>query len=308
MQPFSKTLKLMGNAFTITAVAPSERDGSKAIEIAVNEISRIESLLTTYQPDSQTNRINQNAGISPVQVDAEVFSLIRRSIAISAITQGAFDISYGGIDKSLWNFEKTMTRLPSKEEALKSVYLINYQNIVLDPDKLTVFLREKGMRIGFGGIGKGYAAECAKNKLCAMGVPSGIINASGDLTAWGHQPCGAPWRIGVTWPDDPQRIFCYLDVTDKAMATSGNYEKFITLNGRRYSHTIDPKTGLPATGIKSVTVLAENAELADAMSTPISVMGVKAGLHLVNQIPGLECIIIDDDNVISTSKNINLKS
>lgn len=298
----------MGNAFTITAMAPTDREGSLAIEVAIDEIRRIESVLTTYQPDSQTNRINQNAGIAPVKVDAEVFGLIERSIAISAITKGAFDISYGGIDKSLWNFERSMTKLPSKEEALKSVHLINYQNIVLDPDNLTVFLKEKGMRIGFGGIGKGYAAECAKNKLQAMGVPGGIINASGDLTAWGHQLGGAPWRIGVTWPDDPQRIFCYLEVTNKAMATSGNYEKFVTINGKRYSHTIDPKTGLPATGIKSVTVLADNAEFADAMSTPISVMGVTAGLHLVNQIPGLECIIIDDDNIISTSKNINLKS
>lgn len=297
----------MGNNFTITVVAENEKTGKENINLAIEEIRRIERLLTTYKEDSQTNLINENAGIKPVKVDLEVFNLIERCIGISRITQGAFDISYGSIDKSLWNFDKAMTQLPDAETALKMVHLIDYRNIILDPEHTTVFLKEKGMRIGFGGIGKGYAAEMAKQILLNHNVQSGIINASGDLSAWGLQPDGRKWTIGVADPDAPNAAFSYMEISNKAVATSGNYEKFVTINGKKYSHTIDPKTGLPITGIKSVTIISGNAEFADAMATPIAVMGIKAGLFLIDQIADLYCIIIDDNNKIYTSKNINLK-
>lgn len=297
----------MGNNFTITVVAPNEKAGNENINLAIEEIRRIEKLLTTYKEDSQTNLINENAGIKPVKVDLEVFNLIERSIGISRITQGAFDISYGSLDKSLWNFDKTMTSLPDALTAKKMVHLIDYRNIILDKENTTVFLKEKGMRIGFGGIGKGYAAEMAKQVLLKNNVQSGIINASGDLSAWGLQPNGSKWTIGVADPDSPNAAFSYMEISNKAVATSGNYEKFVTISGKKYSHTIDPKTGLPITGIKSVTIVASNAEFADAMATPIAVMGIKAGLFLIDQIPDLYCIIIDDNNKIYTSKNINLK-
>lgn len=307
MEKYSESLKLMGNNFTITVVADDKEFALQNIKTAIGEIRRIEALFTTFKPDSQTNLINDNAGIQAVKVDNEVFELIERSIAISKITQGAFDITYGSIDKSLWNFDKTMTALPSTEEAKKMVHLINYNNIILDKENCSVFLKEKGMRIGFGGIGKGYAAEMAKNRLIANKVQSGIINASGDLTSWGLQPNGKPWTIGIADPDKPTAVFSYLEISGKAVATSGNYEKYIMIGDKKYSHTIDPKTGLPITGIKSVTVISGNAEFADAMATPIAVMGIRAGLFLVDQIPDLYCIIIDDNNKIYTSKNINLR-
>lgn len=306
MEQFSKSLKLMGNIFTITVVSENAVFAEKNFKVAIAEIQRIETILTTYHPASQTNKINDNAGIKPVKVDEEVFNLIQRSVHISKITQGAFDLSYGSIDKSLWNFDKTMTQLPSSATALKMVYLINYNNIILDAENQTVFLKEKGMRIGFGGIGKGYAAEMAKKVLLKNNVKSGIINASGDLTAWGNQANGKPWTIGIANPDLPANAFSYLEISEKAIATSGNYEKYVLINGKKYSHTIDPKTGLPVSGIKSVTVISNNAEFADAMATPIAVMGIEKGLFLVNQIPNLHCIIIDDYNKIYTSKNINL--
>lgn len=296
----------MGNNFVITVVEENEDRGMDFIAIAIAEIQRIEKVLTTFDDSSQTNLINANAGIQPVRVEDEVFGLIERSIHISNITQGAFDITYGSITKSLWNFDKNMTQLPSQEEALKSVHLINYQNIILDAEHKTVFLKNKGMRIGFGGIGKGYAAEMAKRKLIELGVSSGIINASGDLTTWGFQANGKPWTIGISNPDFPESAFSYLEISNKAIATSGNYEKYILIDGKKYSHTINPKTGLPVTGIKSVTVIADNAELADAMATPITIMGIKAGLYLVNQLPSLHCLIVDDNNKIYTSNNINL--
>lgn len=307
MQSYSRSLKLMGNNFTLTVVDDDEVVAQQHIDAAVAEISRIEQLLTTFKPDSQTNQINANAGIAPVVVDREVFELIERSIAISGLTQGAFDLTYGSIDKSLWNFDKSMTALPSAATALEMVHLINYKNILLDKTNSSVFLKEKGMRIGFGGIGKGYAAERARKILLDRRVTGGIINASGDLTTWGNQPNGNPWTIGIANPDYPQKAFSYIDISNKAVATSGNYEKFVMIGGKKYSHTIDPKTGLPISGIKSVTVISNNAEFADAMATPIAVMGIQAGLYLIDQISNLYCIIIDDHNKIYTSKNINLK-
>jgi thiamine biosynthesis lipoprotein len=303
---FKRVLRLMGNRFEISVVHDNELFANQCIDAAINEIQRIEKLLTTFNDESQTNQINANAGIEPVSVDKEVFDLIKRSIRISELTQGAFDITYGSIDKKLWNFDKTMTSLPDEATAKKMVRLINYHNIILNEKNCTVFLKNKGMRIGFGGIGKGYAAEQAKSILQKKGITSGIVNAAGDLTAWGNQPNGNAWTIGIANPDAVHLPFSYLKITNTSIATSGNYEKFVTINGKKYSHTIDPKTGLPVHGIKSVTVITPNAEIADAMATPITIMGIKVGLDLINQMKNIACIIIDEEDNLYHSKNINL--
>jgi thiamine biosynthesis lipoprotein len=299
-----KPFHLMGNHFEITAVTDDTYLANAAIESAADEIRRIEKLLTTFKEDSEINLINRNAGIQPVQVSEETFGIIERSIKISSVTQGAFDITYGSIDKRLWNFDTTMQSLPSKETAQKMVRLINYRNIILDRTNSTVMLKHAGMRIGFGGIGKGYAAEKAKAVMQQMGIASGVVNASGDLAAWGHQPNGKPWTVGIVKPDGSGEVFARLSVTNMAVATSGNYEKFIMIGGKRYSHTIDPRTGLPVRGIKSVTIITTNAELADAMATPVMIMGVEAGMYMINQIKDIEAVLIDDNNRIYASKNI----
>jgi FAD:protein FMN transferase len=306
-QSHKRVLKLMGNRFEITVVSDDASWAEERIDDAVAEISRIEKLLTTFSETSQTAAINRMAGIQPVKVDKEVFDLIHRSLKISSLTQGAFDISYGSIDKSLWNFDVNMTSLPSKETAKEMVRLINYRNIILDEKNSTVFLKEKGMRIGFGGIGKGYAADKAKNLLQQKGVESGVVNASGDLVTWGRQPDGKPWTVGIANPYAKFQPFSYLDISNMAIATSGNYEKYAVINGKKYSHTIDPKTGLPVSGIKSVTIICPSAELADAMATPVMVMGVKAGLNLANQMKQIACIIIDDEDRIYTTNNIKIR-
>jgi FAD:protein FMN transferase len=301
---FKKAMKLMGNHFEISVVGESEEWAYERIEAGVREIQRIEKLLTTFNDASETSLINHHAGLAPVKVATETFNIIERSIRLSQMTQGAFDITYGSVDKQLWNFDTTMESLPSKEIARKMVRLINYRNIILDKEECTVFLKEKGMRIGFGGIGKGYAAERAKTIMKAMHVASGIVNASGDLTAWGYQPNGNPWTVGIVNPDAAHQVFSYMNITDMALATSGNYEKYILIDGKKYSHTIDPRTGLPVTGIKSVTIIAPNAELADAMATPVMIMGIEAGLDMINQIKNIEAILIDDSNKLFFSKNI----
>jgi thiamine biosynthesis lipoprotein len=304
---YSKELRLMGNHFQISAVADDESWAIKRIDEAITEIQRIEALLTTFREDSQTNLINVNAGVKPVRVDQEVFDLIERSLRISGLTQGAFDITYGSMDKRFWNFDKTMDELPDPKVAKSLVRLINYRNVITDRTNGTVFLKEKGMRIGFGGIGKGYAAGQARAVMQKNGVTSGIVNAAGDLTVWGTQADGNSWTIGVADPDRKEFPFASMRLTNVSVATSGNYEKYVVIGGKKYSHTIDPKTGYPVRGIKSVTIICNNAEIADAMATPVMVMGIKAGLHLINQIKEIACIIIDDDNKIHTSNNINIK-
>ncbi|MFM6947873.1 MAG: FAD:protein FMN transferase [Aquirufa sp.] len=307
MQLFSKTEKLMGNRFVIGVVCDDAQMAEEGLSKAVNEIKRIEQLLSTYQSNSQINQINDLAGIAPQKVDLEVFQLIQRAQKISEITQGAFDLTYGSIDKSLWNFDQSMTQLPSADLAKKSVELIDFRHIELNAEDQTVFLKRKGMRMGFGGIGKGYAADCAKKLLVSLGFENGLVNASGDMCAWGTQETGETWKIGIAHPDDSQKIFAEFDLKNSAAATSGNYEKFVWIDGVKYSHTIHPKTGFPIHGIKSVTVLAPFAELADVLTTPIAVMGIEVALDLINQIEGVACVIIDDDNKIYTSKNISLK-
>ncbi len=297
----------MGNQFELTVVAEDEYWAYEKIDAGINEIKRIEKLLTTFSDDSETNLINRNAGIVPVAVSRETFNLIQRSLRISALTQGAFDITYGSIDKRLWNFDQNMTSLPDKETAQKMVRLINYKNVVLDDANCTVFLREQGMRIGFGGIGKGYAAERAKQIMKEQGVMSGVVNASGDMSAWGRQPNGNKWTVGIASPDASHDVFSYMAITDMAVATSGNYEKYVMIGGKKYSHTVNPRTGLPVTGIKSVTIITTNAEIADAMATPVMIMGIHTGLDMINQMKGIEAVIIDDDDNLYTSKNINLK-
>lgn len=296
----------MGNHFEISLVAEEEELANEWIQQGFNHIKEIEYLLTTYSETSDLYRINAAAGIEPVMVQKETFDIIERSLQISALTQGAFDISYGSVDKRLWNFDIHQNELPDPETAKKMVRLINYRNILLDKAAKTVMLKEKGMRIGLGGIGKGYAAEKTRQYLKTLGATAGIVNASGDLTTWGYQPDGKPWTIGIADPNNASSIFSYLEVSDMAVATSGNYEKFIWVNGRKYSHTINPKTGLPITGIKSVTILTPNAELADALTTPIAIMGIEAGLHLINQLHQVEAIIIDDDDRVYLSKQIEL--
>lgn len=304
---YNRVLRLMGNRFEFTVIAENKALGEQAIDAAIAEVNRIENLLSTFKDNSQTSLINQNAGIKAVKVDSEVIELIQRSIRISDITQGAFDISYGSIDKSLWNFDVNMTSLPDFETALQSVSLINYQHVMIDTEKSTVMLKHTGMRIGFGGIGKGYAADKAKMILQKMGIKAGIVNAAGDLITWGMQSNNRPWTVGIADPDQSDRPFSALNISNMAIATSGNYEKYATINGRRYSHTIDPKTGLPVSGIKSVTVICPSAELADALATPVIVMGTTVGLDMINQLRHVACIIIDDHDRLYTSNNINVK-
>ncbi len=304
-EPFKRTIKLMGSRFDITVVAKDPIEGQEYINLAVSEITRIEKLISSWDPNSQTSEINKNAGVQPVKVDAELFNLIQRGIGISTLTDGAFDISYASMD-NIWRFDGSMTKMPEEATIKASVSKVGYQNILLNKKDHTVFLKLKGMKIGFGAIGKGYAADKAKELLISRGVVAGIINASGDMNTWGKQPNGDSWQVAITNPMNKNKVFALLPLDNGAVVTSGNYEKYVTFNNTRYTHIIDPRSGYPATGIVSVTVFAPKAELADALATSVFVMGKEVGLNRIEQLPKVECIIIDDLGTIITSKNIQI--
>lgn len=306
-QVYHQTLKLMGSRFDISVVATDSLEGDNFINLAITEISRIEKLISSWDPASQTSLVNQNAGLKPVKVDMELYDLVVHSLFISNLTDGAFDISYASMDK-IWKFDGSMQEFPTKEEVKASVSKVGYENIMLNKKDKSIYLKLPGMKIGFGAIGKGYAADKAKELLISKGVVAGIINASGDMNTWGKQPNGESWTIAITNPLNKNKVFATLPINEGAVVTSGNYEKFVVFNGKRYSHIINPKTGYPSSGIISVTVFAPKAELADALATSVFVMGIEVGLNRINQLPDVECIIIDEDGHITTSENIKINN
>ena len=300
-----KLLLLMGTRFELVAVSEDEKLANAAIEAGIKEIQRIEALISEWQPTSQTSAINRSAGGMPVPVDEELYELIRRSLRISELTGGAFDITWAAADK-VWKFDGSMKAMPDSQAVVNSIRHIGYQKIQLIPETHSVYLKEKGMKIGFGAIGKGYAANRARDVMQNMGIRSGVVNAAGDLITWGKQADGQPWFIGIADPADQDKVFSWLTADRTAVVTSGSYEKYAEINGTRYSHIIDPRTGYPAAGLKSVTIICPDAELADALATATMVLGREEGLYLINQLKAVECLMVTDKDEIVASDNLDL--
>jgi thiamine biosynthesis lipoprotein len=288
----TKTANLMGSIFQITLVDSDSISAHENTNKAIVEIERIENLISEWRPQTQISKVNQNAGIKPVQVDKEVFELTKKAIWFSEISNGAFDISIVAMDK-IWKFDGTMEKLPSKKAIRNSIVNVNYKNIVLDSINSTIFLSKKEMKIGFGSIGKGYAADKARKLLQESGIIAGIINAAGDIATWGTQIDGNPWRIGVNNPLETGKTIEILEFSgNSAVTTSGNYEKYVEINKKRYSHIINPKTGYPSTELMSVTVIGPNAEMCNGFGTSIMVLGLKKGIKLINKLPDYQYIIL----------------
>lgn len=294
---------LMGSSFSFTAVNEIDSLSGISVRLGANEVVRIETLISSWNPNSQTSEINNNAGIRPTKVDFELFELIRRCKKISVLSNGYFDISFASINQ-VWDFTKTKTVLPDEELIKNSIAKINYQNIQLNPKDTSVYLIEKGMKIGFGAIGKGYAAEQAKKIMIQHGSLSGVVNAGGDLIAWGKKENDEIWKVGIQDPNNREKITMWIPALNTAVVTSGNYEKYLEIDGIKYCHIINPKTGWPSRNLKSVTIICNNAELADALATTVFVLGTQEGLLLINKLEDIECVIIDDKNTIHFSNNI----
>jgi len=293
----------MGSRFEITAISSDESAARAAIDAAYDEIDRIESLISSWKTTSATSTVNALAGQGPVPVPRELFNLVRRSLKVSELTAGAFDISFAGAGQ-LWDFKSAAPRLPEPDKIRSALSVVDYKLIQLDERAGTVDLTRSGMRIGFGAIGKGYAANRAVHVLKELDIDGGVVNAGGDLLAFGRQEDGDPWTVAIADPLHRDKVFAYLEISDTAIVTSGDYESFIEIEGVRYSHILDPRTGFPVRDVRSATVLCPDAELADALATGISVLGPEAGLELLNRLKNIDGIIVDSEGELSFSDNL----
>ncbi|OBS11555.1 thiamine biosynthesis protein ApbE [Elizabethkingia miricola] len=293
----SRLVTLMGSRFQITLVDKDSISAERNIDKAIAEITRIENLISEWRPETQISQVNQNAGIKPIKVDKEVFDLTKKGLYFSKLTDGAFDISIVAMDK-IWKFDDSMNELPSEQAIKESVRNVGYQNIILDSTNSTIFLKNPGMKIGFGSIGKGYAADKTRDLMKSMGVKAGIIDASGDISTWGNQPDGKPWAIGINNPFNDHKMAAILYFKENAVTTSGSYEKYAEIHGKRYSHIMNPKTGYPSTGLTSVTITGPNATMANGFSTSVMVLGEKDGLKLLKPFPEYHYLLITDKGKI----------
>lgn len=301
-----KELLLMGSAFELIATHKNETIAWEAVAAAEKEIRRIEDMISSWQEESFTSEINRQAGMRAVYVPEEMFRLVNRAHKVSDLTQGAFSLAFGSV-YHLYDFNKEEIAFPSDSLIELNIPLTDYKNVKLNSENQTIMLRKKGMKIGFGAIGKGYAADRAKTIMLEMGIQAGCVNAGGDLTTWGSRPDGSDWVIGITDPRDREAIVAYLPTKNKAIVTSGDYEKYFLYKGERFSHIVDPRNCRPVQEISSATVICPSAELADALATAVCVLGKIDGLALINKLNGIEAIIIDQYGKKFASENVILE-
>ena len=303
---YTRAAHLMGSHFTFTAVSADDSLAWRALRAGLRETQRIDHLFSYWDSTSQIVKINKLAGIRPVVVDAEVYDLIARTLKISQLSGGAFDITFASGDK-IYTFDKTAhVRLPDSATVRASIRRIGWQKVRLDPAAHTVFLPEKGMRINLAGVLQGYGVRRAEEIMKKMGIAGGLINGSGDVYCWGRQPDGSAWRIAIGDPARPHSVSSWLTVSDLAVVTAGNYEQYFTVGGKYYGHIINPHTGYPATGLRSVTIICPDVELADALDDAVFVLGAEQGLALINRLKGVSATVITDAGQTLVSHGMQL--
>jgi thiamine biosynthesis lipoprotein len=296
----------MDTMVTITVVSTTRDSADKAIESASSEIKKLGEIANFFSPDSEISKINRNAGLSGVKVSPDLIGLLEKALYVSDKTGGAFDVTIGPVEK-LYDFHRKIR--PREDEIRRNLPLVNYKNLIIDRNRSTVFLRKKGMLIDPGGITKGYAADKAAETLREHGIRSGIVAVAGDIRTFGLKPDGTPWRVGIRNPragDPEDDIVATVGLSDMAISTSGDYERFFIEDGRRYHHLLDPRTGHPAGWCKSVSVIAKEGAFADAFATGVFVLGPEKGMKVLEKL-GFEGIIIDTQNEIHITPEIRGK-
>ena len=292
----------MDTLVTITVVSRSSSDADEVIDKGFHEIERLEKAANFYSPDSEISQINTHAGISAIKVSSDILELLTKARYVSEKTDGAFDLTIGPVI-SLYDFHKQIA--PDNAAIIKNLTLVNFRDIVINRDQSTVFLRRKGMLIDSGGIMKGYAASKAAEVLKKHGVNSGIVAVAGDISTFGLKPDGSPWRVGIRDPRarGKDEVMAALQLRDMSISTSGDYERFFIMNGRRFHHLISPKTGYPSGECRSVSIIATDGAFADAFATGIFMLGPETGVKILEEI-GLEGIIIDRKGSLHTTPGI----
>ncbi len=295
----------MGTVVDIRVWTSDDDKARAAIDAAFDEIARVERLMTTWRDDSDIARLNAAAGVAPVVVSPETLECVKRSLEFSRRSGGAFDVTFYALH-GLWKFDQDLDpRLPDPAEVKRRIKLIDYRKLVVDEKKRTLFLKEKGMRVNLGGIGKGYAVDRATKVLRDRGFRDAIVQAGGDLMLAGSKG-GRPWQAGIRDPRGERDVYFAIGaVTDHAFSTAGDYERFFFVDGKRYHHIIDPKTGWPATRARSVTIWAPDATTADGLDDPVLIMGWKEGLAMIDQLgPQVGAVVVDADNQVHVSKSM----
>ncbi len=296
----------MGSSFTLGVVTGTQERADSLFHMGIEEIWRLENLLSEFLPHSETSLINKYAGKRPVKVSAETFGLMQRSQDISQLCKGDFDITVSPL-KKLYQFKNKAFVFPHQQEIDKVLKCVGFRHLKLNSDNNSVYLTKPGSQISFAAIGKGYASDQVKKLWKHHGVISGYINASGDLTAFGKTISGEPWGIGISNPDNREQMLLHIPLINNSVATSGDYEQHFIYKNIRYSHNINPHTGIPLSGIKSVSVFSPSAELSDALATAVYVKGIIKGIDFIDQLPDTHCVIIDKKNKIHFSKKLKYK-
>ena len=286
----------MGSLLTLTAWTADEREATAAFETVFDEFDRLDALMSVWKDQSDVVRLNQAAGQQPVPVDEDVRSVLQTAIQVGDWTGGKFDVTFAAL-ADVWKFDHDQdNRVPAADEIAARLPLIDYTQIVIDHAAGTAFLRRPGMRVHLGGIGKGFAVDRGVRLLRARGLTNFMIQSGGDMYIAGRHG-DRPWRVGIRDPRGPEgSTFATLEVTDVAIGTSGDYERFFIKDGRRYHHLLDPDTGQPARSIRSVTVIAPRAVMADALDTGVFVAGPQAGMTLVERMEGVQAVIVTAAN------------
>lgn len=300
---YEESFFLMDTFVSLQVYADSPAVARAAIDKARAEMAQLEQILSAHNDESDLAKLTATAGIAPIKVHAGTFSLIEHAQKLAQATTGAFDITVGPV-LALYSFSPGKEQFPTDEQLIQVLPLVDWQRVKLDAEKEEVFLSLTGMALDLGAVAKGYIVDCGLRILKAEGVKYGLINAGGDIGFLGPKPDGNPWKVGLKNPVNPAGNFAIIELSGGAIATSGDYERFFFAKGRRYHHIIDPRTGIPADQCRSVTILADDAELADILSTAVFVLGPKAGLSFVETLPGVDAVIWDAENKVHYSSGL----
>ena len=295
-----RTEAIMGTRIYVELWAEDPAKGNAAIDAVMADMRRIDDLMSHYKPDSQLSHINQHANEEPVQVDKELFDLIKLSTYYSQITEGAFDITYASVGY-LYDYPKHIH--PTEAQIKSALPGVNWRNMLLDEAHHTVRFEHPGMRIDLGGIGKGYAVDRGIDILKARGIQHAVVTAGGDTRIIGDH-MGRPWVVAIQHPDDPTKVVTRIPLSDSAMSTSGDYERFFDEGGVRYHHIIDPHTGHSASKVRSATILAPTATQTDGMSKTAFVLGAEKTLEIINRMPEYDAVFITPDGKILYSNGL----
>ncbi len=296
-----KTEAIMGTDITITVVAKSEEEGAAAIDAGMAELRRLDAMMSLYKDTSEITQVNLAAGKHPVKVSPEMMEVVEDARKISDLSGGVFDVTVGPL-VVLWQMKLKEGTVPSDKEIARIKPLVNYRNVVVDRKHSTIFLKKKGMIMDFGGM-KGYLADRVKDLLKKRGINDAVIALAGDIWVLGHRDDGKPWRIGVQHPREKDKVLAILDLSDKYISTSGDYERFVIIEKKRYHHIIDPRTGKPSKGVISVTLVGDRGAVIDPLAKVPFILGPEEGLKIVKKL-GAEAIIVDDQGKVYTTDGI----